>query len=75
MKNTKLTKHMKHNIAKDMRFVYHDKNLTYWYEFASWIAYYHPSLTHVLHWDTTDIQVKITDTRWFRNYVLTERYH
>lgn len=75
MKNTNLTKQMKHNIVKDMRFVYHDRTITYWYEFALWIAYYHPYLIHILHWDTTNIQVKITDTNWFRNYVLTERYH
>ena len=34
MKNTKLTKDMKHNIARAMYDVYHNKTMEYWWEFV-----------------------------------------
>lgn len=41
MKNTKLTKDMKHNIARAMYDVYHNKTMEYWWESFqnTWVCY------------------------------------
>ena len=76
MKNTKLTKDMKHNIAYAMYNVYHsNKNMGYWWEFIPEIQSCFPIVTQVLHWGNNKIENNITDTRWFRNYVLSQRYY
>lgn len=74
MKNTKLTKDMKYEIAYAMYNLYHSKNLNYWNEFVSEIQSYCPMVTQVLHWSRNQIESNITDSDWFRYYVLTKEY-
>lgn len=74
MKNTTLTKDMKHNIAYAMYNLYHSKNLSYWSEFIPEIQSYCPVVTQVLHWNINKISSNITDSKWFRSYVLTGKY-
>ena len=45
MKNTKLTKDMKYEIAYAMYNVYHSKSISYWSEFISEIQSYCPMVT------------------------------
>ena len=75
MKNTKLTKDMKHNIAYAMYNVYlSKKNIGWWTEFIPEIESCCPVITQVLHWNNIKIQHNITDSAWFRNYVLSGKY-
>lgn len=75
MKNTKLTKDMKHNIAHAMYDVYHSKTINYWHEFIPVIQSCCPVVTQALHWNVNQIENNITDFTWFRHYVLAHRYH
>lgn len=75
MKNTKLTKDMKHNIAHAMYNVYQNKIMEYWWEFVQEIKVGCPVVTQVLHWSDNKISINITSSKWFRNYVLREEYH
>lgn len=75
MKNTKLTKHIKYNIAKSMYDTHVQKNLAWWSEFVPEIKLYHPFITKTLNWDDADIEEKIIDTRWFRHYIRSQRYY
>ena len=45
MKNTKLTKDMKHDIAYTMYNVYHSKKMEYWREFMPEIKHWCPVVT------------------------------
>lgn len=74
MKNTKLTKDTKHNIARAMYDVYHDKNMDYWHEFIPVIQSCCHVVTQVLHWSNNQIEHNITDSNWFRHYILTREY-
>lgn len=75
MKNTTLTKDMKHNIAHAMYNVYHNKkSMEYWREFVQEIQVGCPVVTQVLHWNINKISSNITDAKWFRNYILTGEY-
>lgn len=74
MKNTKLTKDMKHNIARAMYDVYHNKTMEYWWEFVQEIKVGCPVVTQVLHWSDNKISINITDSKWFRNYILRGEY-
>lgn len=75
MKNTKLTKHIKYNIAESMYYIRWQKNLSWWDEFISQIKLYHPFITETLHWNDADIEEKIIDKRWFRHYIRSQRYY
>lgn len=74
MKNIKLTKDMKHEIAYAMYNVYHSKRVNYWYEFIPEIKSYCPIVTQVLHWNYNQIKNNITDSDWFKHYILTKEY-
>lgn len=74
MKNTKLTKDMKHEIARAMYNMYHNQPMKYWWEFVHEIKVGCPVVTQVLHWSDNKISINITDSKWFRNYVLREEY-
>ena len=74
MKNTKLTKDMKHEIARAMYNVYHSQPMEFWWEFVQEIMVGCPVVTQVLHWNDNKISINITDSKWFRNYVLREEY-
>ena len=74
MKNTKLTKDMKHEIAREMYNVYHNQHMAFWWEFVQEIKVGCPVVTQVLHWSDNKISINITDSKWFRNYVLMGRY-
>ena len=74
MKNTKLTKDMKHEIAYAMYNVYHSKRVNYWYEFIPEIKSYCPMVTQVLYWSYNQIKNNITDSDWFKHYILTKEY-
>ena len=75
MKNTKLTKHLKRNIAKNMYSVYHYKDLTWWNEFISEIKFYYPFVTKILKWNDMDIETEIIDMSWFRNYIHRQTFY
>lgn len=74
MKNTKLTKDMKHNIAREMYNVYHNQPMEYWWEFVHEIKVGCPVVTQVLHWSDNKISINITASKWFRNYILMGEY-
>lgn len=74
MKNTKLTKDMKHEIARAMYNVHHNQPMKYWREFVQEIKVGCPVVTQVLHWSRNQIESNITDSKWFRNYILREEY-
>lgn len=74
MKNTKLTKDMKHEIARTMYNVYHNQHMAFWWEFIQEIKVGCPVVTQVLHWSDNKISIYITDSEWFRNYVLMGEY-
>lgn len=74
MKNTKLTKNMKHAIARKMYNVYHNQPMEFWWEFVQEIKVGCPVVTQVLHWSDNKISINITDSKWFRNYVLIGEY-
>lgn len=74
MKNIKLTKDMKHEIAYAMYNVYHSKRVNYWCEFIPEIKSYCPMVTQVLHWSYNQIKSNITDSDWFKHYILTKEY-
>ena len=74
MKNTKLTKDMKYESAYAMYNVYHSKSISYWSEFISEIQSYCPMVTQVLHWSRNQIESNITDSDWFKHYILTKEY-
>lgn len=74
MKNTTLTKDMKYNIARAMYNVYQNKTMEYWWEFVQEIKVGCPVVTQVLHWNINKISSNITDSKWFRSYVLTGKY-
>lgn len=69
MKNTKLTKHIKYNIAQSMYDTHIQKNLAWWSEFVPEIQFYHPFITKTLNWDETDIEQNIVYQNWFQNYI------
>lgn len=75
MKNTKLTKNMKHDIAHKMYDVHHSKAITMWREFIPEIQSYCPMVTQVLHYGYNQIENNITDYNWFRDYITTGKYH
>lgn len=76
MKNTKLTKNMKHDIARKMYDVYRNKkNMEYWWEFVPEIQSYCPMVTQVLHYDCNQIENNIVYSQWFRHYVTRHIYH
>ncbi len=75
MKNTYLTKHLKRNIAKSMYSAYRFKDLTWWNEFISEIKFYHPFITETLKWDDIDIEIRIIDKKWFRNYIHRQTFY
>lgn len=75
MKNTKLTKHLKRNIAKSMYDTYRCKDLTYWNEFISEIKFYHPFVTETLHWENWQIESNIIDKNWFRSYIHRQTFY
>lgn len=74
MKNTKLTKDMKHEIARKMYNVYHNQPIKFWWEFVREIKVGCPVVTQVLHWSYNQISINITDSEWFRNYIITGKY-
>lgn len=74
MKNTKLTKDMKHEIARAMYNVYHNQPMKYWWEFIREIKVGCPVVTQALHWSYNQILINITDSEWFRNYIITGKY-
>ena len=74
MKNTKLTKDMKHEIARAMYNVYHNQPMEYWWEFVHEIKVGCPVVTQVLHWSDNKISINITDSKCFRHYVLIGEY-
>lgn len=75
MKNTKLTKNMKHDIAHKMYDVYQSKTIIRWREFIPEIQSYCPMVTQVLHYGYNQIENNITDSNWFRCYVTTGKYY
>lgn len=75
MKNNKLTKDMKHDIAYTMYNVYHSKKMEYWREFMPEIKHWCPVVTQMLHWSENQILSNIIDSHWFRHYVLHRTYH
>lgn len=74
MKNTKLTKNMKHAIARTMYNVYHNQHMEFWWEFVQEIKVGCPVVTQVLHWSDNKISINIIDSKWFRNYIFTGQY-
>lgn len=75
MKNTTLTKNMKHDIAHRMYDVYHSQAITEWWEFIQAIQIHCPMVTQVLHWGHNQIKNNIVCSQWFRHYVTRHIYH
>lgn len=74
MKNTKLTKDMKHNIAYAMYQMYQRKEMECWWEFIPEVQACCHVVTEILHWDADKIESHIVNSRWFRTYIRIQKF-
>lgn len=74
MKNTKLTKNMKNDIAYAMYQIYRSKKMEYWWEFIPDIQSCCPVVTELLHWNADKIESHIVNSRWFRSYIRIQKF-